>query len=265
MTNLTPYRFKAIFLAVISLVSVAAKAQHDSLQNTVSFSYEHTHFDRQFANDWRVASLEYKRKLGMGTVLGRVNSASRFGKQGWQGEVEAYPVISKKVYAYTGVSYASTVPVFANWRAGTSLYMNVAKSWEAEAGFRYLYFDQSIWMGAVGVSRYAGAWLLNARSFFSVQSPAENQSFFLKIQRFLKNEKDYVWLQAGSGVSPDEGRSIQLNTSARLSSKRITAGAKLSLQHRMQLLVSAGYAKDEYRLKTFGNQFSGSAGVSFQF
>lgn len=253
------------FLAFCLPFCLVATAQKDSLPNKLTISYDYTHFDRQFADDWQVASLEYSRTTGFGALLGRLNQATRFGRQGWQFEGEAYPVISKKLYAFAGVSYADAVPVFPKWRTGTTLYYNFAKSWEAEGGFRYLYFDRSIWMGTAGVSKYMGNWLLNVRSFFSIDAPVSSQSFFFKAQRFLKNENDYVWLQAGSGVSPDESRNVQLSTSSNLVSKRFTAGAKLSLLRQWQLALSAGYARDEYRTKTFGHQYNGTVGVSYLF
>lgn len=174
-------------------------------------------------------------------------------------------MISKKIYAYAGLSFANDVPVFPRWRTGSTLYYAFAKGWEAEGGFRYLYFDKSIWIGTAGMSKYVGSWLLNARSFFSLHAPFRSQSYFLKAQRFLKNEKDYVWLQAGSGVSPDESRNIQLNAASPLISKRVAAGAKISLAQRLQLSLAAGYARDEYRAKTYGGQYNGSAGLSLRF
>lgn len=266
MKNLPAFFLSSFFLFCFLLSSCSALlAQKDSLQNTVSVTYDHTHFDKQFADDWQVGSLEYKRRTVLGSVLGRLNYANRFEKRGWQAEVESYPVISNKLYAFAGLSYAENVPVFSKWRAGATLYYNFAKGWEAEGGFRYLYFAESLWIGTAGISKYAGAWLFNARSFFSIHSPLGNQSFFLKGQRFLKNERDYIWLQVGSGVSPDESRNIQLNTVANLVSKRLTAGARFSVSRQIQLTLTAGYASDEYRVKVFGNQYNGTAGISVGF
>lgn len=266
MKTSTPNLLKSVLLLASLLFALAPVfAQKDSLPNTISTGYEQTHFDRPFSNDWHMSSLEYSRHAGWGTWLGRVNYANRFARNGWQAEGEAYPVLGKNVYAYTGLSYSNDAPVFPQWRAGSTLYYAFAKGWEAEGGFRYLSFDQNIWMGTAGVSKYLGAWLLNARTFFSIQTPASNQSYFIKAQRFLKNEKDYVWVQAGSGVSPDESRNVQLNTTALLQSKRVAAGAKLSVGSTVQLTLSAGYARDEYRTKTAGRQYSGSAGVGYRF
>lgn len=254
-----------LFAAIVFFSASPVFAQQDSLQNTVSVSYEQTHFSQQYPKDWRMTSVEYKRRLLWGTLVGRVNHASRLGHSGVQLEGEAYPVISKRLYAYTGLSYSAAVPVFPRWRTGVTLYGAFAKGWEAEGGFRYLYFEQPVWMGTAGISKYVGAWLFNARTFFSLQTPSKNQSFFVRAQRFLPNEKDYLWLQAGSGVSPDESRNVQLGTVAALQSKRLAAGAKFSLTSKMHCLLSAGYARDEYRTKTFGHQYSGSAGLGYRF
>jgi YaiO family outer membrane protein len=267
MKNLPAFRpVKTILMALGFFFSfVQAQAQKDTLQNKLSLSYDLTHFDQQFSDDWQLASLEYSRRTGFGTLVGRLNHANRFARTGWQFETEAYPVLGKKLYAYVGLSVAGDVPVFPRWRTGSTLYYNFAKGWEAEGGFRYLYFDQSIWMGTVGLSKYAGAWLLNARSFFYVDAPLRNQSFFVKAQRYLRNEKDFLWLQVGSGVSPDESRNVQLNVTSQLASKRVAAGATFSVHPQLQLTLTAGYARDEYRSKTFDNQYSGSAGVGFRF
>ena len=254
-----------LLLASLPFALTPVFAQKDSLPNTIYIGYEQTHFDQQFPDDWRMSSLGYSRHTGWGTLLGRVNYANRFARCGWQAEGEAYPVLNEKLYAYAGLSYGSDAPVFPQWRAGSTLYYAFAKGWEAEGGFRYLRFDQSIWMGTAGVSKYLGAWLLNARTFFSVQTPANNLSYFIKAQRFLNNEKDYVWVQAGSGISPDESRNIQLNTASQLVTKRVGAGAKLSVTPQVQLSLTAGYASDEYRTKMYGGQYNGSVGVSLRF
>ena len=73
-----------------------------------------------------------------------------------------------------------------------------------------------------------------------------------------------VWFQAGSGVSPDERRNVQLVT-GNLTSKRLTVGTRFFTSKRMLAQVTAGYARDEYREKTYGNQWYGSAGLFFLF
>ena len=255
-----------VFLCLSLVFRVSFAQSNDSLKNTFSISYDYAHFNKQFTDDWHIAALEYKRQTKAGAVLGRINYADRLQQQGLQVEAEAYPVISKKVYAYVGAGYSNKMPVFPKWRTGASVFVSLPKAWETEVGFRHLYFTKNIWIGSAGLSKYAGSWLLNARSFFSLNKLGIDQSFFITARKYLKNEKDYLWLQLGTGISPDESRNIQLGeSSATLSSRKIIGGAKVSVSKRNQVIVSAGITQDEYLPKTFGNQFIGSIGLTQKF
>ncbi len=240
-------------------------AQPDSSKNSIAIIHEQNHFDKQFSNPWFATSLQYKRKMHFGTAIARVTAANRFNKSGMQFEAEAYPKLGKKAYAYVAAAYSNDVPVFSKWRTGATVYLPLSKGWEPEIGYRQLHFDQSIWLGTAGVSKYAGSWLLNVRSFFSTKTPLSNGSVFITARKYFKNENDYLWLQAGKGISPDEGRNIQLNNGGELSSSRIAAGAKCSLTKKLQAQLSAGWSRDNYATNTFGNQYFGSAGLDIKF
>lgn len=256
-----------IFFAVLLAVAQSSFAQSkDSLKNTITVTYDYYHFNKQFNHDWHIAGLEYKRQTKVGAFIGRINYADRLQQRGLQVESEAYPVLSKKMYAYVGAGYSDKMPVFPKWRTGASLFLSLPKAWEAEGGFRHLRFVKNNWIGTAGISKYAGNWLLNARSFFSLNKLGIDQSFFLTARRYLKNEKDYLWLQVGTGISPDESRNIQLGESgATLSSKKLIVGGRLSLSKTNQVLFSTGITRDEYLPKTFGNQFIGSIGLTQKF
>ena len=237
----------------------------DSLHNTISVGYEHYHFDKQFSDDWQIGSVEYKREASSGAYLGRFNYADRLGRTGWQAEVEAYPKLSRKMYAYLGAGYSSSLPVFPQWRSGGSLFFVLPKGWEAEGGVRHLYFDQNIWIGTAGVSKYLGSWLLNLRSFIGSSAPGSNHSVFFTARHYLKNERDYLWLQLGSGISPDESRNVLIEKGAVLSSKRITAGAQLSLTQRYGLAAQLGWSHDDIGWGRKGNQIIGGLRLSYRF
>ncbi len=251
------------FCLALSLTATAQKT--DSLPNAVTVSYNYHHFDQPNATHWHIGSLEYQRQTKAGTFLARANYANRLQQHGLQLEAEAYPVLSKKVYAYVGMGYSANRPVFPHWRSGASLFVSLPKAWEAEGGFRHLHFYQNIWMGTAGLSKYAGAWLLNFRSFISLEAPADNQSYFFSARRYFKNEKDYAWLQLGSGISPDETRNVLINSNYRLSSKSVMAGTKLSLNKRSQFMLSAVWAVNEWTADSHTNQLTFSAGVVQRF
>ncbi len=112
-------RFIVVAICIAACFSGVAQTT-DSLKNTLTVNYNYYHFDKQFTNDWQIGSLEYKRKTSSGAFLGRVNYGNRLQQKGWQFEGEAYPILSKKVYAYAGFSYATKMPVFPKWRSGAS-------------------------------------------------------------------------------------------------------------------------------------------------
>jgi len=257
---------KNVIISTLLFISFTSQAQStDSSKHTLSITYDYNHFEKQFPDDWHIASLEYKHQLSRGAVLGRLNYGNRLQQSGWQGEIEAYPVLSKKVYAYAGIGFSNKTPVFPKWRTGVSLYITLPKAWEVEGGFRQLHFSESIWLGTAGLSKYVGNWLFNFRSFVAFEDLTNNQSYFASARRYFNNGIDYVWLQAGSGVSPDETRNIQIGNSNNFSSRRITAGTKFSLAKQTQLLLSAGWSRNEYIKSIYDNQFNTTISISQRF
>lgn len=251
-------------LFLLPLFSIAQQTDSVLFKNTVTLQYEYYHFDKQFANDWHVAGLEYKHETKKAAILGRFNYANRLAQNGWQAELEAYPKHSKRLYSYAGIGFSPNMPVFPKVRGGYSLYANLPKSIELEAGFRYLYFDKSLWIGVAGVGYYTGNWFLQARSFMS-DNNGFNFAGLFTARRYFGEMNDYVWLQYGTGVSPDETRNIQLTTNQRLFSNRIVAGVKASVKQKHVLLLSVGYSRDEYQPSVFGNQLYGSVGFGRRF
>ncbi|HYH14298.1 MAG TPA: YaiO family outer membrane beta-barrel protein, partial [Flavisolibacter sp.] len=204
---------KRIFITAFLLTSFVVQAQvSDSTKNMLSLSYDYSHFQKQFEDDWHITSLEYKRQLSSSALLGRINYGNRFHQSGWQGEIEAYPKLSKTVYAYAGIGFSNDLPIFPKWRTGTSLFVSLPKAWEVEGGFRHLHFTESVWLSTAGLSKYVGNWLFNIRSFISFEDISNNQSYFVSARRYFKNEVDHAWLQIGSGISPDESRNIQIGS-----------------------------------------------------
>lgn len=257
-------RFFLLLIIIASSAQLHAQKK-DSLPNSFTITYDHYHFDKQFEKDWKIAALEYKRKASFGALIGRINYANRFGENGLQFEAEAYPAYSKKVYSYVAIGYSSSLPVFPKFRAGYSVYVNMNKGWEGEAGVRYLYFDENVWIGTLGLSKYVGSWLLNGKAYLSGKTSSVDQSYFFTARRYFSNEKDYAWLQLGTGVSPDEVRNIQISSPAKLSSQRINAGLRKTFLKYNQAIIGIGWAQDEYLPGTYGNQFSATIGYARKF
>lgn len=254
---------KIFILICVIFYSTHVFCQVDTLANTISIGYEKIHFDKQFNADWKTTTLEYKRKTNLGALLGRINYAERFNMSGLQFELEAYPVLSKKIYSYIAFSYSNDRPVFPKWRTGATLYYTFKPKWEAEGGFRELYFDKSIWLGNLGVTRYVKSWIFNLKTFFSLN--AVSSSYFFTARKYFTKEKNYAWLLLGNGYSPDERRNIQINTKEKLSSRRAELGVKFLISGNIGFQLSGSYSKDEYILNIFGHQYSAAAAIFFRF
>lgn len=237
----------------------------DSSKHSIIISHDYYHFDKQFTNDWHISAIQYKKLTGIGAAIARVSHANRLSRTGWQAEAEAYPRISKRIYAYVGMGYSPDVPVFPKFRSGASLYFALPQGWELEGGYRQLRFDKNVWVGTGGVSKYAGAWLFNFRSFAADGATGIDQSHFLTARYYFGKTGQYSWLQLGSGISPDDARNVQLNGKSKLSSKRINMGVTYLPGKRSIIHITAGYSRDEYFTDVHGNQFFGSLGYGLRF
>ena len=237
-----------------------------SSKNKINISYDRTGFDKQFNNPWHVVSLDYSRQTKAGSFIGRVNYANRHSANGVQFEVDAYPRISKTFYAYTSVGYSADMPVFPKFRAGFSLYANLPKSFEADAGFRYLNFDNNTWIYTVALGKYYKNFWFNARAYLTPADSRISQSYTVTTRYYLKGADDYFSFFAGQGISPDDrSLAIQLNNEYKLQTKRIGAGYQFSLKRLNIFSLSASFENVEYLPKTNGNQLNISAGYQRRF
>jgi YaiO family outer membrane protein len=258
--------FRYAFIASM-LGPLSVTAQHYDTAHTQSIlaTYEFNAFKQASRYQWQQGSIEYKKQTPGIAVIGRFNYAQRAAGTGWQGEVEAYPQISKKVYAFTSLSYSGSKTVFPRWRSGLSLYVALPAAWELEGGVRYLRFDRDIWILAPGLGKYLGNWFLQARSYISLNSPAGiDQSYFFTGRYYLPSGVDYVWLQAGTGVSPDESRAAQLQVPS-LQRQVVAGGLRTTIAKRHIMLLTVGYARNEFRKGTYGSQLTALAGYGLRF
>lgn len=235
--------------------------------NKISIGYDHSHFDKQFDKDWNFLSISYGRKTKLGTVIASMNYANRFGSDGIQGEVDAYPRISKTFYSYVSFGYSGNVGVFPKYRAGFSLYANLPKSFEAEAGLRYLYFTSATNVYTFALGKYYKSFLFNARTYLTPSDGSLSQSYSLAAHYYFKGADDFISLSVGTGISPDDkNQNIQFsNKQNKLSSKKISASFSHTFLKWNILSLGAGLINQEYQPSVKGNQLNFSVGLSHRF
>lgn len=235
--------------------------------NKISISYENSSFDKQYAKAWHLGSISYGRKTKFGSIITRMNYANRFGTSGVQGEVDAYPRISKTFYSYVNFGYSGNVGVFPKYRAGFSLYANLPKSFEAEVGLRYLYFSSSTRVYTASVGKYYKSFLFTARTYITPSNGTVSQSYNIAGRYYFKGADDYIGLSMGTGISPDDNnQNIQFNNKQnKLTSKQVSASFNHTFLKWNVISISAGLINQEYRPSVKGNQLNLSAGLSHRF
>ncbi|MCD6063324.1 MAG: yaiO, partial [Flavipsychrobacter sp.] len=188
-------------------------------KNRVGIKYDYSHFDKQFTDAWHMMSVDYTRQTGIGAFTGRVNYAQRFAHDGFQYELESYPRFSKTFYAYAAAAYsADTFGVFPKWRLGGSLYANLPRAFEAEAGIRYLHFASDATGNdfyTIYLGKYYKQFLFGVRTYLTPDPGATTQSYNAMGRYYFGGIDDYVHLLAGYGISPDDRQNsslININT-----------------------------------------------------
>ncbi len=158
---------------------------------------------RQDLDNWEGVSVDYRRRFDFGSVLGRVNYAHRFGDDGYQFEIDAYPRLRRKTYLFLNLGYSST-DLFPQWRSSAEVYHNFPDGWEASLGFRNLKFSSSdVTIFTATGARYFGNYWLSFRPNFVHKSDDDSLSGRLTLRRFLRGRYEYVEFSVGGGTDED--------------------------------------------------------------
>lgn len=233
--------------------------------NSVGVAYDYLHFQNQFPDPWHLIAVSYGRRTNIGSFTARVNYANRFGKSGYQYELDAYPRFSKTFYSYMSVGYSDDVGVFPAWRAGFSLYANLPASYEAEVGVRYLYFSDPTFVYTVYAGKYFSNFLLGARAYLTPSDNNVSQSYNISA-RYYYSGADYLGLTLGTGISPDDRSQInQFNTNYKLKSYRAALNFKKSFGGKHIFDMNFSLNNQEYQPSKKDNQLQAGIGYQFRF
>lgn len=170
-------------------------------KNAISIDYAYSWFSNTFT-PWHRTSLEYRRNLPVGPVIGRVNYAYMFDRSVLQGEVDAYPAINPLTYTYLNVG-VSDGKVFPNFRFGAELYRLLPANFEASLGMRGLYFTEAdVYIYTAQIGNYLPGYWLSLRGFLTEIEGNKNYTALLIGRKYLSSKDHYFSLYASSGATP---------------------------------------------------------------
>ena len=148
------------------------KVRLELIKNKITVNYAYDYFDNPAYNKdpWQLIYLQYSRKTSLGTVIGRVNYAKRFGLDALkpQFEADAYPRIGENDYLYLNYGFSNN-KIFPDHRGGFEWYHSFPGSFEGSLGGRLLHFKDSkrviIYTGSFG--KYFGNYWMSLRPYIT--------------------------------------------------------------------------------------------------
>jgi YaiO family outer membrane protein len=154
-------------------------------------------YEELAADDW--LQLHAAAKLGMFVVRG--SHADRGDLDDQQVEVEVYPRITPRSYAYVTGAVSADGALYPDWRLGAEYFFGFGHGFEASAGYRHLAFDEEVELFTASLGKYAGNWLFQGRTY------ANDGDFAWQglARRYMGDEGAYFGLRAGT--ARDEIRS----------------------------------------------------------
>ncbi|CAN5678379.1 hypothetical protein BH11BAC1_BH11BAC1_11020 [soil metagenome] len=209
------------------------------LNNHLTIGYVVDFYNRQNTPQ-QLSSIEYGKSFKFASLSLRGNYADKFGKGGWQGELDAYVNFVKGTYAYLNGGY-SQVSIFPEYKFGGDIYQKLFAGFEMSIGARYLHFntndslklkvgkkvsnpqdDSLIYLmknqGTLLYTAYLGNYFRNywfaLRTYYTPKITLKNNdghsinkeastTLILNIRYYVSDADNYIGIKLGSGRSPD--------------------------------------------------------------
>ncbi|WBU89110.1 YaiO family outer membrane beta-barrel protein [Cellulophaga omnivescoria] len=176
---------------------------NSDLKNAILLTTEAQSFNKVY-NTMSAVSIAYKRTTKFGDIIPTINYSNRFNTNGIQYQLDAYPKLGTKMYAYASYAYSDS-EIFPSHRIGGELYRSLPKSLEISVGARYLSYNSknaTVFTGSL--SWYPGNYYLSWRPYIN---PANNSTISFSnsftARRYLKDKYNYLDFQFGFGFSPE--------------------------------------------------------------
>ncbi|HEU0014890.1 MAG TPA: YaiO family outer membrane beta-barrel protein, partial [Longimicrobium sp.] len=159
---------RAMGLAAAALLWAAPAAAQERVRPTTRVMVEAGYVGTDYGfGEGPLASLAVARRGSGGALLGRLSYANRFREDAFQAEVEAYPRLARRAYAYAAAG-VGTGGAFPLRRAAAEAFVGFGPGWEASAGFRAMdYGESAVEIYTASLGRYVGNWWGAGRVYVS--------------------------------------------------------------------------------------------------
>jgi YaiO family outer membrane protein len=247
----------------ISLWSKERSAVTTDLRTGYSFDY----FTEPYTRFWQVFTVGAGHKFNWGPAAAYVNIGNLITDEETnleatevQFELEAYPTLSKKNYAYLDYAY-SPGTYFPTHRAAVEIWQVLPAGFAVSAGLNYYYFDRNIFIALASVEKYLGKYWLSGKVYVYFKDDGPTASFYLNARRYF-NDFNYLQLTLGTGTAPDEPFDIQSDI-MRLSAQSARLTYNFAVNGKFTVRLGAGYSREEYEESVMRNRFEGNINLIY--
>lgn len=230
----------------------------DLMKNSIKLSYTFDYYEETYNRDpWHLLEISYRRKTKLGSVIGRVNYAKRFGNTAFQYEVDAYPSTGEKSYLYMNYGFADN-SLFPDHRMGLEWFRNFPNAFEGSLGMRMLFFGSSevdIYTATIG--KYISNYWVSLRSYVTPGTEGTSVSGSLQTRRYFSDPENYIGLRVSYGISPDENRNWDVpGNKLTMEAWSASLGYNHIFNRRWVVKVGGKLGSEELVHDTFSNYFT---------
>lgn len=218
-------------------------------------------------SNWHELAVDMGQRTRIGWVAARVTGARRYDNEGVQFGLEAYPILSERIYAYLEASASPSEGVFLPLRLAAEPYINFSQGWEASAGLRYLEVpgrDVIVYTGTG--AKYFGNYWLSFRPSFSVSQSGNSHTLAVTGRKYFSERYDYAGftISRSSGADPDALDPLRFERATRLISHTARLERRQPIgQSRARARYGAGYEREEVASGRFRDHLSFFAGAEW--
>lgn len=156
---------------------------------------------------WGEYQASLNRQTPVGSVIGRVSRAERFGLSDQMVELEFYPSIRPGTYGFASFGVSQDDTLYPNYRVAADIYQSIGHGMEASVGMRRLGFSSTTDIYVGTLTKYVGNWMLTGKAFAipDFEGPEDSISYHAVVRRYVKGDGE-SFLGAGysRGYSREE-------------------------------------------------------------
>lgn len=214
---------------------------------------------------WSEYSVGVSRQTSVGSVIGRMSRASRFGFSDQLFEVEFYPTVRPGTYGFVSYGRAKDDSLFPDYRMAADLYQSLGRGYEASVGFRRLAFSSNTDIYLATLTKYVGNWMVTGKVFSvpDYEGPQDSVSYHALARRYIRgNGESFLSVGYSHGRSREE--IADRSELALLDADTIRGGAEVLVGRTVVAVTGSTSRQERARLGTlWQHSFGASLSVYF--